>query len=83
MLLKLMRAERFGIFRGNFNIPFQVQHALNIIKRKAAKLAALQSLLDRLLSRFPQPLCLAAGGDPFNAIFYFLIDLLELLNIFL
>ena len=77
-----MRAEGLGIFRGNFNIPFKVQHALNIIK-KAANLAALQSLLDRLLSRFPQPLCLAAGGDPFNAVFYFLIDLLELLNIFL
>ena len=77
-----MRAEKPGIFRGDFNIPFQVQHALSIIK-KAAKLAALQSLLDRLLSRFPQPLCLAAGGDPFNAVFYFLIDLLELLNIFL
>ncbi len=77
-----MIAERLGIFRGDFNIPFQVQHALNIIK-KAAKLAALQSFFGRLLSRFPQPLPLAAGGDPFDAVFYFLIDLLELLNIFL
>ena len=77
-----MRAERLGIFRCIFNIPFKVQHALNIIK-KAANLAALQSLLDRLLSRFPQPLPLAASGDSFDAIFYFLIDILELLNIFL
>jgi len=76
-----MRAERLGIFRCIFNIPFKVQYALNIIK-KAANLAALQSLLDRLLSRFPQPLPLAASGNPFDAIFYFLIDLLKLLNIF-
>ena len=78
-----MRAERFVIFRGEFNIPLQVHHTLNIIKRKAANLAALQGFFDRLLSRFPQPLCLAASGYPFDTIFYFLIDLLELLNIFL
>jgi hypothetical protein len=46
-----MRAERFGIFQGDFNIFFQVQHALKIIK-KAAYLAALQSFFGQLLSRF-------------------------------
>jgi hypothetical protein len=57
MLLKLMRAERFGIFRGDFNISFQVQHALNIIKEKPPNWrlfrTSLAYCLADFLSRFP------------------------------
>ena len=59
------------------------QEFFEVNQDKAATLAALQSFSDRLLNRFPQPLPLAAGGYPFDTIFYFLIDILELLNIFL